>query len=251
MAKAANDKELGKSYLFWVWNRTAPDFLISQNATEKALVEKKFNIAINNVLKSGINLGTAVVTNVYSIDMIGTTKRILLVVYKAGENQWDDVVLYLEKDKIVDIGNVENSFTMNSKTVGQNYTFKENLPIVFDKKAITSLAVMKEVKTLIRLANADRIDSFCRRVLYTGGDVANRKNRMEACNPAVPKDKIYCKATLEDLSGYFSNPEDFTVQYLKSKEKGVDIKIVCNQSKNVKELVFSIVNGNLLLSNIY
>ncbi len=251
MAKAANDKELGKSYLFWVWNRSAPDFLISPNATEKALVEKKFNIAIANVLKSGINLGTAEVTNVYSIDVIGTTKRVLLVIYKAGENQWDDVVLYLEKDKIIDIGNVENSFTMNSKTVGQNYTYKENLPIVFDKKAITSLAVMKEVKTLIRLANADRIDSFCKRVLYTGGDVANRKNRMEACNPAIPKDKIYCKATLEDLSGYISNPEDFTVEYLKSKEKRVDIKILCNRSKNVKELVFNIVNGNLLLSNIY
>lgn len=250
-AKAANDKELAKSYIFWVWNRSAPDFLLSPNATEKALVEKKFKIAIDNVLKSGINLGTAEVTNVYSIDVIGTTKRVLLVIYKAGENQWDDVVLCLEKDKIIDIGNVENSFTMNSKTVGQNYTYKENLPIVFDKKAITSLAVMKEVKTLIRLANAKRIDSFCKRVLYTGGDVANRKNRMEACNPAVPKDKIYCKAVMEDLSGYIADPNEFTVQYLKSQKDGVDIKIVCNRTKNVREFDFSIVNGKLLLSNIY
>jgi hypothetical protein len=252
-AKATNDKELAKNYLFWVWNRDAPDFLISQHPTEKALVEKKFKIAIDNVIKSGINLGTAVITNVYSVDVIGTNKRILLVIYQAGTAQWDDVVLCLEKEKnkIIDIGNVENSFTMNSKTVGQNYAYKENLPIVFDKKAITSLAVQKEVKTLIRLANNSRIDSLCKRVLYTGGDVANRKNRMEACNPAIPKDKLYCKATMEDLSGYISDPDDFTVQYLKSVDRGVEIKIQCNKTKNVKELVFSIVNGRLLLGNIY
>ena len=250
-ANATDDNELAKRYLFWVWNRTMPDFLVSQNPTEKAIVELKFKKAMENVQKSGINLGTAVVTNVYSIDVIGSSKRVLLVVYKAGADQWDDVVLYLEKDKIADIGDVENSFTMNSKIAGRNYTYKDNLPIIFDKNAITSLAVLKEVKTLIRLANNNRVDSLCKMVLYTGGDTLKRKNRKEACNPAIPKDKIYCKAVLGDLSRSISDPDDFTVQYLKLKDKGVDIKIICNRTKNVKEFDFSIVNGKLLLSNIY
>lgn len=250
-ANATDDNELAKRYLFWVWNRTMPDFLVSQNPTEKAIVELKFKKAMENVQKSGINLGTAVVTNVYSIDVIGSSKRVLLVVYKAGADQWDDVVLYLEKDKIADIGDVENSFTMNSKIAGRNYTYKDNLPIIFDKSAITSLAVLKEVKTLIRLANNNRVDSLCKMVLYTGGDTLKRKNRKEACNPAIPKDKIYCKAVLEDLSRSISDPDDFTVQYLKSKDKRVDIEIICNRTKNVKKFDFSIINGKLLLSNIY
>jgi len=252
-AKASNDKELAKSYLFWVWNRGLPDFLLSQNPAEKAMVEQKVNKAIENIKKSEINLGTAVITNVYSVDVLGTNKRVLLVVYKAGADQWDDVVLYLEKgkDKIIDIGDVENSFTMNTKLVGRNYNNKENLPLFFDKNAITSTMLLNEAKTLIRLANNSRIDSFCKRVLYTGGDTLKRKNRMEPCNPAIAKDKIYCNAVMEDLSGYISDPNDFIIQYLKSEDKRVSLKIICNKTKNVREIVFSIVNGKMLLGSIY
>jgi hypothetical protein len=250
-AKASNDRELAKNYLFWVWNRGLPDFLLSQNPAEKAMVEQKVNKAIENIKKSEINLGIAVVTDIYSVDVIGTNKRVLLVVYKAGTSQWDDVVLYIEKNKIVDIGDVENSFTMNSKTVGRNYSNKDNLPFLFDKNAITSPMVLNEAKMLIRLANSSRIDSFCKRVLYTGGDTLKRKHRMEPCNPAIPKDKIYCNAVMGDLSGYIADPNDFTVQYLKPEEKRVSLKIVCNHTKNVKEFVFSIVKGKMLLGNIY
>lgn len=82
--------------------------------------------------------------------------------------QWDDVVLYLEKGKslILDIGDVENSFTKNSKTVGRNYSNKDMLPILFDKNAVTASMVMNETKLLIRLANNSPVDSFCRKV-YT------------------------------------------------------------------------------------
>lgn len=250
-ARADDDKELAKSYLLWVWNRSAPDHLISQVQTEKTLVQKKFKTAIDNVLKSGINLGTAEVIGTHSMVVFGTKKRVLLVIYKAGNDWWDDVVLYIENNRIIDIGEVEKSFMMDAKIKGRNNTYKENLPNIFEKNAIISLTIMKEVKTLIRLANNHRIDSFCKRVLYTGGDVNNRKNRMEACNPAIPKDKIYCNATMDDLSGYITNPDDFIVQYLKPIDKGAEIKIICNQTKNVRVFVFNIVNGKLLLSNIY
>ena len=128
VANASNDKELAKSYLLWVWNKSLPDFLVSQLPAEKALVEKKFQKALDNIQKSGINLGAAVVTDVYSIDVLGTYKRVLLVIYKTTDGaQWDDVVLYLEKGKslILDIGDVENSFTKNSKMVGRNYSNKD------------------------------------------------------------------------------------------------------------------------------
>jgi len=250
-AKADNDTELAKSYLFWVWNRSAPEHLISNVQTEKTLVEKKFKIAIDNVLKSGIDLGTAVVLSTHSMNVFSTNKRVLLVIYKAGTEWWDDVVLYIENNRIIDIGDVEKSFTMDTKIKGRNNTYKENLPNIFEKNAIISLTIMKEVKTLIRLANNHQADSFCKRVLYTGGDIANRKNRKEACNPAIPKDKIYCKAVMEDLSGFIASPDDFIVQYLKPVDQGAEIKIMCDQTKNVKEFVFSIVNGKLLLSRIY
>lgn len=252
-AKALNDKELAKSYIFWVWNRSMPDFLVSQDATEKANVEKKFKKAIDNVLKSQINLGKAVVTYVYSIDIIASNKRVLLVVYKTGTEEWDDVVLCLEKgkDRIIDIGNVENSFTRNSKMVGINYNNKEKLPAIFDKNAITSQMILNEAKTLIRLANKNLIDSFCRRVLYTGGDTEKRKSGAEPCNPYLPKDKIYCNAVMEDLKGYISDQNDITTQYLKSQDKRVSLKIICNNTKNVKEFVFAIVKDKILLSSIY
>ncbi|MBK8312295.1 MAG: hypothetical protein IPL04_16710 [Chitinophagaceae bacterium] len=75
VAKASNDKELAKSYLFWVWNKSLPDFLVSQLPTEKALVEKKFKKAMDNIQKSGIILGAAVVTDVYSIDVLGYQQK--------------------------------------------------------------------------------------------------------------------------------------------------------------------------------
>ena len=254
VAKASNDKELARSYLLWVWNKSLPDFLVSQLPAEKALVEKKFKKAMDNIQKSGIILGAAVVTDVYSIDVLGTYKRVLLVIYKTTDGaQWDDVVLYLEKGKslILDIGDVENSFTKNSKTVGRNYSNKDMLPILFDKNAVTASMVMNETKLLIRLANNSKIDSFCRKVLYTGIDTLNRKSGMAPCNPAIPKDKIYCIAVMDDLGGYITDPNDVEVRYLKSDEKAISLKIKCNRSKNEKELVFSIVKGKLLLKSIY
>lgn len=249
--KSQNDKEFAKNYLFWIWNRgDASDFRVSENPTEKALVEKKINVAIANVAKSGINLGTASVGNVYSIDVLGTNKRILLVVYQTDTTQWDDLVLCLENDKICDIGNVENCFLMNRELIGQHYFNKENLPLLFDKNAITTNLVLNEVKTLIRVSNNHQLESFCPKILYTGGDVGNRKNRKEACNIAFPKDKLYCNSLMDKLAGYISSPDDFTVSYIKTVNKEIKIEINCNQTKNIRQFYFTIVKGKLLLSSI-
>jgi hypothetical protein len=173
--------------------------------------------------------------------------------YKANEAYWDDVVLYIDKatNKIIDIGDVETAFTMNIKANGRNFQYKENLPLIFDKNALTRNVVLKEATILIGLANAHKIDSFCRRVLYTGTDNPKRKNRAEASNPLVATDKLYCGGVMEKLSGYITSPSNFEVQYMKVEDKRVSLKIICNQSKNVRELIFMVVNGKLLLSSIY
>lgn len=254
IANASDDTELAKNYIFWIWNKGMPDFLVSQIASEKAQIEKKFNKAMENVKKSGIKLGTAIVTEVHSVDVLGTNKRVLLVIYTTDDgNRWDDVVLYLEKGKkiILDIGDVENSFMKNTKIGGRNYNNKEMLPILFDKNAITAQIVMNEAKSLIRLANNSKIDSFCRKLLYTGIDTLNRKTAMEPCNPVYPKDKIYCKAVMDDLAGYISDPNDIEVRSLKSEDKRISLRIKCNQTKNEKELIFTMVKSKLLLRRIY
>lgn len=252
-AKPADDTKMAKDYIFWVWNRYVPDMLVTQNPAQKALVEKKVKQLIENIEKSKIDLGTAVINSVYSIEAIGTGNRVLLVMYKANGTYWDDVVLYIDKasNKIIDIGDVETAFTMSVKTNGRNFKYKENLPFIFDKNAISSKTVLNEVQILIGLANNHKIDSFCRRVLYTGTDNTKRKNRAEACNPAVATDKVYCSGLMEKLSGYITEPSKFEVQYMKVEDKQVSLKIICDQTKNVRELVFMVVNAKLLLSSIY
>lgn len=252
-AKPADDEKLAKEYIFWIWNRSVPVGWVSENLVQKATVEKKVKQLIVNIEKSKIELGTAVINGVYSVEAIGTGNRVLLVTYKANGTYWDDIVLYIDKatNKIIDIGDVETAFTMNVKANGRNLKYKENLPLIFDKNALNRNVVLKEAQILIGLANAHKIDSFCHRVLYTGIDNPKRKNRAEASNPLVATDKLYCGGLMGKLSGYITSPSDFEVQYMVVEDKRVSLKIICNQTKNVRELVFTVVNGKLLLSSIY
>ena len=252
---AKNDKELVKGFMFAVLNRVPElfEYDVTTDPKQRAVVMEKFKKIVNNCKEREMRLNTAEINSLNSMEYEGTQKRVLLVTYTYDGVEWDDIIFFLEKGKqvVFDIGYADDCFTMNLAKRGKNFANRDNLIKLFMSKPISREDVVKATKDILRLVAANKLDSFCTKLLYIGEKAPNRKPLQEACNPKMPKDKIYAKAMFESISGYFASIDDISVRWFNSKEDGVSVTILCNRSKNQKDFSYKIVNGKLLLMGVY